>query len=611
MSADTRRCDSKENSQQPTVEEVTEQLRLEANGDQIPLTRLQELYPNRNPVGGFTRMIRFPDGVSRHVDVIFDAATPFVAPVVAIRDKSLFLKWPHVESDGLVCTPSAGSSCSASTFAKIGLAVFKEALTNADCSISGENHSDFFDEMAAYWGQAVGDGGWQVVSCLTPGGNSREIAVMHTMGRTYVADDASSLHELVSRFLRKAAESIAPQAGFLISLESPLAPNDFPKNGNALRAIIEVADLPCEKALAGSAVDPSQSPVYVLQAQVPNGWFLGAAYSRWRGGDRSNGRGYGSGRAVMPGFREKHISGAVAKQTLFSRAAAVSLAPIHRLDDGVTLSRAHLEMSKLTNHRISIAGCGSVGSLVLDLLVKAGAGCFRLVDPETLTTQNLSRHVLGLHHVGEFKAKALADEISRDRPWVSLCKAFPKSIESLSDQEWDDFLEADVIVSAIGHAGKENYLAHTARARGFQGSIIFCWLEPFAVAGHTLVSIPGDIHLAETAGYSGAETPMTASWPTEIKIVRSEGGCGGTFQPYGAVALTLHCSTMARAVLSALRCAPTQSQHTISTVSPEELTLTGGSWCEWWVAASDGCPADTTRRWSCEKLAELVQGHPI
>lgn len=611
MSVDTHRRDSKENSQQLTVEEVTERFRLEADGEQIPLTRLQYLYPNRSLVGGFTRMIRFPDGVSRHVDVIFDAATPFVAPAVAIRDKSLFLKWPHVESDGVVCTPSAGSSCSGNTFVEIGLAVFKEALTNADRSISGENHSDFFDEMAAYWGQTVGDGGWQVVSCLTPGGDSREIAVMHTTGRTYIADDVRSLRELVSRFSQKAAESIAPQAGYLISLESPLTPNDFPENGNDLRAFIEGADLPCHKVLAASAVDPRKSPVYVLQAHVSDGWFLGAVYSRWHGSNRSNGRGYGSGRAVMPGFREGYVSGAVAKQTLFSRAAAVSLASVQRLDDGVTLSRACLEQSKFTNHRISIAGCGSVGSLVLDLLAKAGAGCFTLVDPETLTTQNLSRHVLGLQHVGEFKATALADEISRDRPWVSRSKAFPKSVESLSEQEWDEFLVADVIVSAIGHAGKENYLAHTARARGFQGSIIFCWLEPFAVAGHTLVSIPGDIHLVETAGYSGAEPPMTASWPTDIKIVRSEGGCGGTFQPYGVASLTLHCSNMARAVLSALRRTPAQSQHTISTVSPEELTLTGGSWCEWWVAASDGCPADTTRRWSCEKLAELVQGHPI
>lgn len=605
MSADTHRLYNEERVAVSLGEDIFAQFGREFGGYEIPTSELLSLYPARNPIRGFTREISFPDGRWRNLDVLLGQAAPFVAPTVAIRDDALFLKWPHVENDGVVCTPSAGISCSAETFIAAGLRVVQEALTNAERSISGENHDDFFEEMDSYWGHAAGSPSWVVTSCVTPGGDSREIRVASASGRTFIADDERALKLLLSRYSPGTAESLKSSSGYLLSLSSPLAPPDFPRNGRMLRTLVEGALPTHVDVLAASSTDCQTSPVYILQARLANGWFLGAARSRWSGNAKSNQRGYGAGRAAMPGFRDKKIRGAAAKHTIFSTIASVSLASIERLDDGVTLSRADIGQAPMKKNRVVMAGCGSLGSYLLDLLVKAGVGNFTLIDPETLTTQNPCRHTLGMQEVGANKVQALTDKVFRNQPWVASCEPIPKKIENLTSPQWNGIIATDVIISVIGHAGVESFLAHEARARGFQGPIIFCWLEPFAVAGHTLVSVAGDARLFELVDDVGANAPATAEWSDDIEIVRSEGGCGGSFQPYSAPGLAFHASIMARAVLGVLSRSYEESQHVISTVSSEELALTGGNWSDWWTEATIGKSGDSVKRMSCAELADL------
>ena len=71
----------------------------------VPLTQ-KELQSYESESDSFLAGWRFTIETSAgimNLSVLFDAETPFSAPRVALSDQNFFLKWPHVEKDGILC----------------------------------------------------------------------------------------------------------------------------------------------------------------------------------------------------------------------------------------------------------------------------------------------------------------------------------------------------------------------------------------------------------------------------------------------------------------------------------------------------------------------------
>src|SRR5436305_12029129 len=68
----------------------------------------------------------------------------------------------------------------------------------------------------------------------------------------------------------------------------------------------------------------------------------------------------------------------------------------------------------LTDARVLVLGCGSVGGLGAWALASAGVGTLVLVDRDRLEPKNLRRHVCGSGELGAPKAGAVA-RFLRDR----------------------------------------------------------------------------------------------------------------------------------------------------------------------------------------------------
>lgn len=79
-------------------------------------------------------------------------------------------------------------------------------------------------------------------------------------------------------------------------------------------------------------------------------------------------------------------------------------------------SRNPHERDALARERISIVGCGSFGSALADMLVRAGVGKLTLIDPEALAIENIGRHVLASNDIGQPKADALARRLLEINP---------------------------------------------------------------------------------------------------------------------------------------------------------------------------------------------------
>lgn len=72
-------------------------------------------------------------------------------------------------------------------------------------------------------------------------------------------------------------------------------------------------------------------------------------------------------------------------------------------------------VGNLSDKRIALIGCGTIGGYLADLLLRSGAGCgehfLDLYDDDDYKPHNFGRHVLTAHNFGRYKADALADSL--------------------------------------------------------------------------------------------------------------------------------------------------------------------------------------------------------
>ena len=77
----------------------------------------------------------------------------------------------------------------------------------------------------------------------------------------------------------------------------------------------------------------------------------------------------------------------------------------------ITYRGGAVDTGQVQHARVAMLGCGSLGGGVTDLLARTGVSRMTLVDPDTLTFENIGRHILGARAVGMNKAVALKEYI--------------------------------------------------------------------------------------------------------------------------------------------------------------------------------------------------------
>ena len=136
----------------------------------------------------------------------------------------------------------------------------------------------------------------------------------------------------------------------------------------------------------------------------------------------------------------------------------------------------NLSFDDLYNKRVTIVGCGAIGSFVAQAMVRLGAGtgklgALKLVDPQLFAPENLGRHVLGYPALLRPKAEALRDELSRQ---------FPHSkVESWVGSAFDDpaLFGAELIIDATGEESVSECLNGLNLARLVRRPILYVWIR--------------------------------------------------------------------------------------------------------------------------------------
>ncbi|MFW7345752.1 MAG: ThiF family adenylyltransferase [Pigmentiphaga sp.] len=190
--------------------------------------------------------------------------------------------------------------------------------------------------------------------------------------------------------------------------------------------------------------------------------------------------------------------------------------------DGVRLDP---EYRRLTEAKVAVVGCGSVGSKVAVQLARSGVGGFVLVDGDVLASGNLVRNELDWRAVGIHKAPALAarlKEVSTDCIVTTRTTVMggQESGGTLS-ATMRDIEDCDLIIDATADAAVFNLCAAIAR----RAKKPMCWAQVFGGgAGGIVVRLRPNIDptpLTARQRIEGWYANQGVEWPDD-----------GSSQPY-------------------------------------------------------------------------------
>lgn len=149
-----------------------------------------------------------------------------------------------------------------------------------------------------------------------------------------------------------------------------------------------------------------------------------------------------------------------------------------------------LETDKMTQKRVIILGCGSVGSLVAMELARAGVSHFILCDADIIEYHNVCRHQCGIEDVGDLKINALERKLLNINPNIHVVK-FEGIVQNLPKTVLDDFCIPGQTIF-VGCADNRVADVYTNRISIYYGAAFLSigfWER--AYAGEIFYHIPG------------------------------------------------------------------------------------------------------------------------
>jgi integrative and conjugative element protein (TIGR02256 family) len=226
---------------------------------------------------------------------------------------------------------------------------------------------------------------------------------------------------------------------------------------------------------------------------------------------------------------------------------------------------------KLKERKLSVIGCGALGSEIADCLVKAGVGHVLLTDKDELRAHNSVRHCLGLSRVSWPKSSALGEYLVYHNPFVEIYEPRRTDILSASIEEY--LPEGFIGVSTIADDNTEAYLNENAVESG--RPVFYCRALRGGKSGRIFRVIPGqDACKACLSFYRDENNREFIDIPEDLNLPTITNECNNPVRPGSAADLKIIASLAARVIVDYLEGVSTKANHWIwNTESLEGLKL--------------------------------------
>jgi hypothetical protein len=508
---------------------------------------------------GWEICIDFEDGSSQLLRILVAESFPFSPPVLAFPDASRFLVWPHVEEDGRLCLFTQATSISASNPVGVLECQLKHFVRYYQAAKSGKLRDDFIDEFLSYWAWGVAQSELEIVSLLDVQEPSRKIFAHVDAARIVCADTKDHIVGWCLRYQNKRIDPSKLVVGVLLEVNTPPTP-PYPRSTGEFWNYIRDASPAAIQLLKTVAEEDWRIFPIVLKFTTQSGVGLVGIQLLQR--LKSNTYNRRDQRAI-PGFRPGKAPASIIVERLLAPSHVVEPLRVIRADHGWIHGRDQDSVARgLSNARVALVGCGSLGSGVARLLAKSGLGHMLLVDDDLLDWPNISRHELGARGIRKSKSEFLSQEIQENYPHLEGVSYHKSKLIHPSSEIVKSILGCDLIVNASADWQCDQFLAHLqSTVEGFP-PVIYSWLEPEALAAHAvLIKSRFDSILDGFDPVGRMHIPILNDQSNGEKELP---GCAGTFSSYGSVALGRAQSMVAEAAIMALHDRFRKSLHLVS-----------------------------------------------
>ena len=219
------------------------------------------------------------------------------------------------------------------------------------------------------------------------------------------------------------------------------------------------------------------------------------------------------------------------------------------------LSRTGLESQSSNKKTVVIAGCGSVGSRVAEILAESEVDKLILIDNDNMKTDNIMRHYLGIQDVNQSKVSALKNRLQQNIPELEVVVYKTHILNWLNSQNDEQLSKIHSIVLATGHPPTELEVCRRLYTYEVNVHVVSGWLEAYGLGGHILGFNSNKdgclkcLYYDEDGNPSNYIKTSLFSNPSGIVLSKNIIGCAGAFTAYGSVHAMKTAVTMAEFVV--------------------------------------------------------------
>jgi molybdopterin/thiamine biosynthesis adenylyltransferase/ubiquitin-protein ligase len=457
------------------------------------------------------------------IHIIFPRFYPYELPKIKIINaNNLFLENPHIDEDGFLCIiPNSESYDTEDIFS-----VFDYLIQSAREILNGTMKSDFQDEFDAYWNRNTSPYQKRCILVSSPEQLEGKCFVFIGEEIICISKNDEKLASWLDNFCSEKIENLNKRDCFILNLEKPLLPDEYP---NSIYDVLELTKNKNMEIYTDLVEFILNSHIYCFVLLIQKNltkYSLGGILllSPHLNNKQELSKGFRRGYVPLEIIMKRAIS--LLKNTLIDRYK------ITRVDHNWIHSRGG-DGTIFDKKSIVLLGCGSLGGYIAHYLAKAGIGNIFLIDKDKLEFSNIGRHILGGDSVDKYKSVALEQKLKSEMPHLTI-KGIGKDWREAYEENNKMFQNVDLIISTMADWPSEKSLNLLAKIKNFP-PIIYIWLEPFAVAGHCFVSIPGSGCIECQMDNKGNFSKTVACF--ESAFLKREVGSCTYYQEYGPSAL--------------------------------------------------------------------------
>ena len=195
---------------------------------------------------------------------------------------------------------------------------------------------------------------------------------------------------------------------------------------------------------------------------------------------------------------------------------------------------------------LAVIGLGSVGSNLCYFLNGYNNARFALIDNDSLSVENIGRHLLGYDYLNQKKTFAVADYLRSYRPDREVVSN-DTTVECISGKAFDDY---DAMFVCTGDVMSERWVISQLMSKELKLPVFMLWLEPYAVSGAMVYVNPDDndslpkLKALSEKNFEAFCLIEQEEYEDGSKLTKYDAGCNGSYALYSANDVTMFLSAM-------------------------------------------------------------------